>query len=133
MTGAYSSPKADPRRRTVRVVLVGGQSLIRAALRMAVEASGTIEVVGEAAGVAEAEPLSAELGADIVLVDVDATSDWRLPFDDGRPDGPRVVFLAGDLSSELVGEAVRAGGFGIVSKGQDLAMLERVVGGEVLR
>jgi len=55
---------------SIRLVVVDGHTLIRYALRHLVEQQGDIEIVGECAFAAEAEPLVTRARPDVVTVDV---------------------------------------------------------------
>jgi DNA-binding NarL/FixJ family response regulator len=100
-----------------RVVLVDDHDLFRAGVRGGLAA--TIEVVGEAATVADAVPLIKELDPDVVLLDV------HLPDGGGQavivgvaPDRPAVKFLAlsvSDAAEDVIG-VIRAGARGYVTK-----------------
>src|SRR5205814_3336283 len=108
-----------------RVVLVDDHDLFRAGVRSQLGAS--VEVVGEAASVAEAVPLIRELDPDVVLLDV------HLPDGGGHaviaqvaPERPAVRFLALSVSdaAEDVIDVIRAGARGYVTKtisAEDLA------------
>ena len=100
-----------------RLVLVEDHRLFRAGVRSELDAS--IEVVGEAATVAEAIPMIRELDPDVVLLDV------HLPDGTGQaviaavaPDRPGVKFLALSVSdaAEDVIAVIRAGARGYVTK-----------------
>ena len=100
-----------------RVVLVEDHDLFRAGVRAGLER--TVEVVGEAASVAEAVPLIKELDPDVVLLDV------HLPDGGGQavimqvaPERPAVKFLAlsvSDAAEDVIG-VIRAGARGYVTK-----------------
>lgn len=66
-----------PTGRTVRVVLVDDQPLVRAALRMVITDTTDVEVVGEAGTGSEAVRLAAETRPDVVVMDI------RMPGMDG--------------------------------------------------
>ncbi len=120
-----------------RVVLVDDHELFRAGVRG--ELAGALDIVGEAATVAEAVPLILALDPEVVLLDV------HLP--DGGGEGviagvaanrPGVKFLALSVSdaAEDVISVIRAGARGYVTKtisGDDLAAaIERVAQGDAV-
>jgi DNA-binding NarL/FixJ family response regulator len=120
-----------------RVVLVDDHHMFRAGVKA--ELGDAVEVVGEAASVAEAVPLIRELDPDVVLLDV------HLPDGGGdvvisavAPDRPGVRFLALSVSdaAEDVIAVIRAGARGYVTKtisGDELAQaIERVAEGDAV-
>jgi len=100
-----------------RVVLVDDHDLFRAGVRS--ELGKAVDIVGEAASVAEAVPLIRELDPDVVLLDV------HLPDGGGQaviaqvaPERPGVRFLAlsvSDAAEDVIG-VIRAGARGYVTK-----------------
>jgi DNA-binding NarL/FixJ family response regulator len=110
----------------IRVVLADDQAMMRAGLRMILDAQTDIEVVGEAADGLEAVELAARLTPDIVVMDV------RMPRLDGveatrRMPGRRVLILTTfDLDEYLV-EALRNGASGFLLKDAPPAELVRAV------
>jgi DNA-binding NarL/FixJ family response regulator len=101
----------------VRLVLVEDHRLFRAGVRSELDES--IEVVGEAASVADAVPMIRNLDPDVVLLDV------HLPDGTGQaviaavaPERPAVKFLALSVSdaAEDVIAVIRAGARGYVTK-----------------
>ncbi|MFC5833850.1 response regulator [Nonomuraea insulae] len=79
---------------TIRVLLVDDEAMIRAGLRMVLEAESDIEVVGEAADGAQAVTAAAALRPDVILMDV------RMPRVDGL-DATRQI-LAADAEVRVV-------------------------------
>ncbi|WP_405495540.1 response regulator [Nocardia sp. NBC_00511] len=79
----------------IRVLLVDDQRLVRAGLRMLVEATADVEVVGEAADGVAAVRAAAALSPDLVLMDL------RMPGMDGV-EATRQILAAGSASKVLV-------------------------------
>ncbi|HET8662755.1 MAG TPA: response regulator transcription factor [Nocardioides sp.] len=121
------------------VLLVDDQALVRAGLRLILEAEPDLQVVGEAGDGEEAVRLAADLAPDVVLMDI------RMPVLDGigatervteKVPGTRVVMLTTFDLDEYVVEAFRAGAAGFVLKtappGQLVAAVRTIVLGEAL-
>jgi DNA-binding NarL/FixJ family response regulator len=118
---------------TIRVVVVDDQALIRTGLRMILQATGDMEVVGEAADGAAAMDVVRQTRPDLVLMDV------RMPGVDGidatrriRALGtaPKVVILTTFDLDEYVYSGLRAGASGFLLKdalAADLVSALRVV------
>lgn len=124
---------------TVRILVVDDQALVRSGFRLVLEASGGIEVVGEAADGGQALTLAAALTPDVVLMDL------RMPVMDGveatrrllaTPGGPRVLVLTTFDLDEHVYDAMKAGASGFLLKDvrpeQLVAAVHAVHEGEVL-
>ena len=108
-----------------RVVLVDDHALFRAGVRS--ELDGLVDVVGDAATVAEAVALIRSQAPDVVMLDVHMPDGGgvevirRLA---GEPDAPRFLALSVSDAAEDVIEVIRAGARGYVTKtisGADLA------------
>jgi len=118
---------------TIRVALVDDQSLIRTGLRMIIDATADMTVVGEAEDGVEAFDLAVRTKPDVVLMDV------RMPGVDGieatrqireLPDAPKVLILTTFDLDEYVYAGLRAGASGFMLKDSlaaDLIAAVRVV------
>ena len=113
----------------IRVVLAESQGLVRAGLRLLLEATERITVVGEAAGGEEAVALAHRLRPDVALVDaalpgmdsVDATR--RI----SSESGVAVILLIRSQDDEHSLPALRAGAIGLLLKDTEPAELVRAV------
>jgi DNA-binding NarL/FixJ family response regulator len=114
------APTAHAFLMTVSVLLADDQELVRSGLEMMIDSTDDLRVVGQAADGAEAARLAAELGPDVVVMDI------RMPSLDGLEatrqivaageDGPRVLILTTFDLDEYVFEAFRAGASGFLVK-----------------
>jgi DNA-binding NarL/FixJ family response regulator len=107
---------------TIRVVLADDQALLRAGLRMIVDATPDLEVVGEAATGQEAVRLAAD--ADVVLMDIrmpdlDGLAATRMITSDSALAATRVLILTTFEIDEYVFQALRAGASGFLGKSAD--------------
>ena len=102
-----------------RVVVADDQALVRAGLKMVLEAEPDIEVVGEAADGHEVLDVARRASPDVVLMDI------RMPGLDGLeasrrllagPDPPKVLVLTTFDVEEYLYEALRAGTSGFLLK-----------------
>jgi DNA-binding NarL/FixJ family response regulator len=105
---------------TIRVVVADDQGMVRSGFSILLNAQPDIEVVGEAVNGKEAVDRVAELGPDVILMDV------RMPVMDGLEatrriaasgaDAPKVVILTTFDLDDYVYEALRAGASGFLLK-----------------
>jgi DNA-binding NarL/FixJ family response regulator len=103
----------------IRVVIADDQELVRAGLRMILDAHGDIEVVGEAEDGRAAVEAARRLKPDVVVMDI------RMPGLDGidatrrlleRADAPRVLMLTTFDLDQYVYDALKAGASGFMLK-----------------
>ncbi|WP_329116980.1 response regulator transcription factor [Streptomyces sp. NBC_01465] len=118
---------------TIRVVLADDQALVRAGLRMVIDHSSGIDVVGEATTGIQAVALARELRPDVVVMDI------RMPGMDGieatqmvtaDSTGTRVLVLTTFDDDTNVYAALRAGASGFLVKDmalEDILTAVRVV------
>lgn len=117
---ARATAAAEPGPRRLRVLLVDDVEESRKTLRRALGFDDTIEVVGEAGSGGEALERCAELGPDVVLMDVtmpggggiEATQSITVRFP-----STRVVALTAHEDADTVRAMLRAGATGYVVKG----------------
>jgi DNA-binding NarL/FixJ family response regulator len=106
---------------TIRVVLTDDEHLVRAGLKLILEADADIRVVGEAADGDEAVKATTRLDPDVVLMDVqmpvkDGLAATREIVSLGREESSRVIILTTFDLDEYVYEALRAGASGFLLK-----------------
>ena len=126
---------------TARVLIADDQDLVRAGLRMLIDAEDDLEVAGEAVDGEAALHAARRLRPDLVLMDIrmprlDGLAATRKLLDDGGADAPRVLILTTFDRNEYVYEALRAGASGFLLKDmpgpQLVAGLRAVAGGDAL-
>ncbi len=126
---------------SIRILLVDDEQLVRAGLRLILDAEPDLEVVGEAGDGREGVDLTRRLDPDVVLMDiqmpgVNGLEATREIVALGRDDSSRVVILTTFDLDEYVYEALRAGASGFLLKrtpAADLVAGVRVVAaGEAL-
>ena len=110
----------------IRVVIADDQPLMRAGFKAVLEATGTIEIVGEAGDGAEAIAVVQALAPDVVLMDI------RMPVIDGieatrRLPRQRILVLTTFGLDEYIVEALRAGASGFMTKDAPAADLVAAV------
>jgi DNA-binding NarL/FixJ family response regulator len=105
---------------TIRVLIADDEQLVRAGLRMIIEAADGIDVVGEATDGVDAVAQSRQLDPDIVLMDVQMPKlngiDATRHLLSGASSRPRIVVLTTFSQSEVVYNALTAGASGFLLK-----------------
>ena len=103
----------------IRVMVVDDHPLMRSGLQGALETSGRLEVVGQAADGQEAVEVAEELNPEVIVMDV------IMPGKDGieacreimeRQPGVRVMILTASTEEDAVIEAIAAGATGYLQK-----------------
>lgn len=126
-------------RHKIRVLLVDDHAVVLQGIRLALENSGSCEVVGQASTVSQAVTAARRLMPDVVLLDAhlgdeDGLDACRAIL--GLAPGARVLVLSAFADEELVRRAVRAGAAGYALKHIDVEALaraiERVAAGETV-
>ncbi len=116
--------------KAVRVVLVDDQELIRRGLRLLLEISDNIKVVGEAADGVAGLTVITETSPDVVLTDA------RMPIMDGvelitrlaaLPESPPAIMLTTFDDDKLVRAALDAGAAGFLMKDASVEELVRAI------
>lgn len=106
---------------TIRVILADDEHLVRAGLKLILEAENDIKVVGEASNGDEAIAATTRLDPDVVLMDVqmplrDGLAATQAIVSLGRQESSRVIILTTFDLDEYVYEALRAGASGFLLK-----------------
>jgi DNA-binding NarL/FixJ family response regulator len=126
---------------SVRVLIADDQDLVRAGLRMLIDAEPDLEVSGEAVDGEHALLAAKSLRPDLVLMDIhmpnlDGLAATRKLLADPGEHTPRVLVLTTFDRNEYVYEALRAGASGFLLKDmpgpQLVAGLRAVAGGDAL-
>ncbi len=125
---------------TITVLIADDQALVRAGLRMILEAEPDIEVVGEAQDGRQAIDITRRLRPDVVLMDIrmpgiDGLTATRQVLQDAQRRTQVIMLTTFDLS-EYVYEALRAGASGFLVKDapaeQLIAAIRIVAAGDAL-
>ncbi|KAF4407723.1 MULTISPECIES: response regulator transcription factor [Streptomyces] len=132
-------PESPATGEPIRVLLVEDHDMVAEALRLALDRSPDLEVVGRSGSMAEAFKDAERYEPDVVLLD------RRLPDGDGISaiaplqealPRARVLVLAGEATASVAARVAEAGGAGLVLKASGLEELEdavrRVGRGEVV-
>lgn len=125
---------------TITVLIADDQALVRAGLRMILEAEPDIEVVGEAQDGRQAIDITRRLRPDVVLMDIrmpgiDGLTATRQVLQDAQRRTQVIMLTTFDLS-EYVDEALRAGASGFLVQDapaeQLIAAIRIVAAGDAL-
>lgn len=114
--GAVTPPPAPE---TVTIVVADDHEIVRAGLRMLLDAEAGLTVVGEAGDIAAAERSAATLRPTVLVLDVhmpEGSSIAAIPRIRRQAPGTRIVMLTMHNDPELAREALQAGATGYVLK-----------------
>lgn len=135
-TGSVTTDGAGPNTSPVTVVLIDDEAMIRAGLRMLLDAEDGIDVVGEASDGLSGVEMVAQLHPDVVVMDI------RMPRMDGvaatrdltsatyretHGGSPGILVLTTFSDDTAVRDAVRAGAAGFLLKSAAPAVLPEAV------
>lgn len=114
---------------TIRVFLIDDHALVRAGMKMILDAETDLVVVGEAESGEQAIPAIRSLRPDVVLCDLHLPGVSGLEVTEriAREDGPRVVIVSVHEDGPLPRRLLEAGASGYVGKGGDAQELVRAV------
>jgi DNA-binding NarL/FixJ family response regulator len=131
-------PIPDDESSRIKIVLVDDHAVIRAGLRLLVEARCDMKVVGEAANAADAIAVTTSMQPDVIVLDLNLVGDSGLdclPRLLAAAPRARVLVLTGVNDYEMHRQAARLGARGLVHKAKAaeviLKAIERVHAGEV--
>ncbi|HEX8160834.1 MAG TPA: response regulator transcription factor [Pyrinomonadaceae bacterium] len=131
-------PTTDDERPRIKIVLVDDHAVIRAGLRLLIEARRDMNVVGEAANADAAVAVATSTQPDVIVLDLNLEGDSGLDclprLYEAAPRA-RVLVLTGVNDYEMHRQAARLGARGLVHKAKAaeviLKAIERVHAGEV--
>jgi two-component system nitrate/nitrite response regulator NarL len=123
---------------TIHIVILDNQTMVRAGLRLFIEAQAGLEVVGEAGTLAEGLELATKLMPDIILLDINLVTDLDfkiIPQLINTSERARVILITSDYNSQVYLKAMEVGVMGVVTKTQQpevlIKSIEKVHAGEV--
>jgi DNA-binding NarL/FixJ family response regulator len=124
-----TSTEAD---KTIKVLIVDDQTLVRAGFRMLIEARDGFAVLGEASDGLEAVTLARQAQPHVVLMDIrmpvmDGVEATRILTAPGAKPAPRVIILTTFDLDQYVYEALHAGASGFLLKDTPPADLIRAI------
>jgi two-component system nitrate/nitrite response regulator NarL len=123
---------------TIRIVILDNQTMVRAGLRLFIEAQAGLEVAAEAGTLAEGLELATKLMPDIILLDINLVPDLNfeiIPQLINTSERARVILITRDYNSQVYLKAMEVGVMGVVTKTQQpevlIKSIEKVHAGEV--
>ncbi len=122
----------------IRIEIIDNHVLVRAGLRLLIEAQQGLEVIGEAGCVDEGLELATRLKPDIILLELNLSADPCfdiIPKLISTSDHARVILVTSAYNSQVFLQAVQNGVMGVVTKTQRpeilIKAIEKVHAGEV--
>src|SRR5262245_43746948 len=110
---------SGPAPRRTSILIVDDHAVVRAGLKMLIESTPGLTVVGEAHDRSSALAEAARIQADIILLDLDLGADSGIdliPDLIGAAGGSRILVLTGTRDAEMHLRAIRLGAKGVVLK-----------------
>ena len=115
----------------VRIALADSQPVFRYGLKLLLDASGGLSVLGEAADSAEAVELVRRLQPDLILVDVNIRGGGLETIRTlaALPSPVRSLLLMDPVQPDIQAAAMRAGARGVIAKGATLPLFVQAIRG----
>jgi DNA-binding NarL/FixJ family response regulator len=132
-----TSDMASPDSKRTRVLLVDDHGVVRTGVRLIIQGSPGLAIIGEAADREQALAIATREQPDVILLDLDLGDDSGLAIISdliAASGGARVIILTGIRDPEVHRKAVMLGAMGVVSKEKAadalIKAIERVQAGE---
>lgn len=122
----------------IHIIIIDNLALVRAGLRLLIEAQAGLEVVGEAGNIEEGLALATHLKPEIILLEINMSEEPCfdvIPQLIGTSDQARVILVTSAYNSQVFLKAIQNGVKGVVTKTQQpevlIKAIQKVHAGEV--